>query len=220
MDRLSGAVVADESPSNVPALPPVAIGSQTFTPNPASQYIISSQTLAVEGAPIILSPNGGSAQSVALKSSNSRQVLVVGSSVQVLPTLASPTAPAPSQIVVNGQSITANPQSQYIVSGQTLRPGAAITLSASSGSSAQVVALQTGPLGSILVLGSSTSFPPRPSSSALGIGGLVAGGFGQPSGVKANSTAVVAFTGDACQLRTVKAWVIIPAALAALMIIL
>ena len=182
---------------------PIAINSQLVSANSASQYLISSQTLSPGGSPITLG-SGSSAQIVAIQTSNTLPVLVVGSSssqLQLVPAATAPATLAPAPIVVDGQTVTADSASQYVIASHTLAVGEPVTLG--SGSSAQAIALQTSGSQTYLVVGSSTSLV-QPLASSMGIGGFVAGGFNGPS-----TSAPLAFTGGASHKHGRPAWALI-----------
>ncbi|KAF2848433.1 hypothetical protein T440DRAFT_171846 [Plenodomus tracheiphilus IPT5] len=125
--------------------PPIlTIGSSTFTPNAATQFLIApDQTLSPDGVVTL----DGTRVSLAPSAS----FVVVGSSTQALQPAseaAAPIAPSRPQIVIGGSTITAQPNNDplenpgsaggahnggpgpvFVVSGQTLAPGgSAITV--------------------------------------------------------------------------------------------
>lgn len=98
--------------------PPLTFGSQTFTANSASDYIIDGQTLlpgapaiTISGTPISLAPAAS-------------QVVIGSNTITLDPVL------PPPPLTFNSQTITANSASNYIIDNQTLIPGApALTIS-------------------------------------------------------------------------------------------
>lgn len=113
------------------ALPLITVGSEIYTANPASAYIIKDQTLtpggqiSIDGRPVSLAPQAS--------------VLVVGSSTEALSHLAFPT------LTINSKVYAANPASAYIIEGQTLTPGGQISVDGKSISLAsQAAALVIG----------------------------------------------------------------------------
>ena len=111
-----GSSTIDLTPANTP--PPLTFGSQTFTANSASDYIIDGQTLipgapaiTISGTPISLAPTASQA--------------VIGSNTITLDPILTP-----PPLTFNSQTITANSASDYIIDNQTLIPGApALTIS-------------------------------------------------------------------------------------------
>lgn len=92
--------------------PPITFGSQTFTANSASDYIIDRQTLipgapaiTVSGTPISLAPDA-------------TQEVIGSSTIELAP------ATMPPLLTFGSQTFTANTASDYIIDGQTLVPGA------------------------------------------------------------------------------------------------
>ncbi|CZR54903.1 uncharacterized protein PAC_04788 [Phialocephala subalpina] len=95
---------------------------------------------------------------VAVQTSGSNTVVVVGGSISSTLTPAAASAPAVTPalaITIGSSTISANSASQYIIAGQTLIPGSSITLG--SGISTTVIALQTSNSNTVLVVGSSSS---------------------------------------------------------------
>jgi hypothetical protein len=109
---------------------PIVVGSNTITPDASSNYVISGQTLTA-GAEITLVSNSSTAV-VALQTSNSQTYLVVGTSTSRLSeqTASEGTIPMPA-FTIGSSVITPDSASEYVVASQTLRPGAAITVSGS-----------------------------------------------------------------------------------------
>lgn len=109
---------------------PIVLGSNTITPDASLKYVVSGQTLAA-GSEITL-VSGTSSAVVALRTSDSQTYLVVGTSTS---TLLKQTAFAgstqPPAFTIGSAVITPNSASEYVVASQTLRPGAAITVSGS-----------------------------------------------------------------------------------------
>ena len=140
----------------VPSLtpPPLTFGSQTFTADSASNYIVNGQTLVpgapaitVSGTPISLAPGA-------------TQAIVGGSSTIKL---APGTTPLP--LTIGTRVYTADSMSEYIIAGQTLIPGGpAITVSGTP--------ISLGPSATQAVIGSSTIdlFPTTPSPTLLTVG--------------------------------------------------
>ena len=103
-----------------PAPAALTFAGQTYTANPAGQFIVGGQTLAagqaitVSGTPISEAAGGSFA-------------VIGGSSTQPLIT------PAPSQgpalLTLGGSTFTANAASQFVLGSQTLTPGGQITVS-------------------------------------------------------------------------------------------
>lgn len=92
--------------------PPLTFGSQTFTADSASDYIIDGQTL-IPGAPAITISN--TRISLAPDASEA----VIGGSTETL--LSGPTLPP---IVIGSQTFTANEAGAYVIGSQTVTPGA------------------------------------------------------------------------------------------------
>ena len=136
-----------------PTPPPIGFGSQTFTANSLSDYIIDGQTLVpggpsitVSGTPISLAPAA-------------TQVVIGSRTIDLTPT----TTPPPL-LTFGSQTFTANSLSDYIVDGQTLVPGApAITISNTP--------ISLAPDASKAVIGGSTeTLRPDPTLPPLVIG--------------------------------------------------
>ena len=170
------------NPFSVPstALQPIVIGTDTISPNTASQYIISSQvykpgdlvtlrpssgntpaSVITLGSKPFVNPNsvitigaGTSTTILTLQTSGSLTHLIIGSSTYKVPAVPASAAPVgPSPITIGTEVVTRNSASQYIVAGQTLLPGSSITIG--SGTSTIVLALQTSNSGTELVIGTS-----------------------------------------------------------------
>ncbi|KAK4983224.1 hypothetical protein LTR50_007344 [Elasticomyces elasticus] len=135
---------------------PLVIGSSTVTPNSASQYIVSGQTLA-PGSSITIG-SGSSTTVVGLQITGSQTLLVVGSStstLQVIPQTGLSFHAPPTPITIGSAVLSPAANSGYIFGSQVLSPGGSITLG--SGASTTVVALQTSGSETLLIVGSSTS---------------------------------------------------------------
>ena len=92
--------------------PTLVIGSQTYTADISSNFVIGAQTLA-PGAPAIVIPSGP------VVSLGSSHAVFAPSTQAIQPAQASVLPP----IVIAGSTIGPNAQSQYIVGSQTLKPG-------------------------------------------------------------------------------------------------
>ncbi len=175
------------NPVNSPALPALSIGSQAVSANSENQYIIESQTLALN-SPITLG-SGTAATPVLLQTTNSNTILIVGSSTSTLAAAATAAA-TPPPFTIGSQVITANSENQYIVASQTLTPGALITVSGTP--------VSLAPSATQVVVGSSTQ----------GLGGQIMSGFigANPS---ASGTGVMPFTGAAERRWEIRWWLAI-----------
>ncbi|MCJ1227851.1 hypothetical protein MMC12_004510 [Toensbergia leucococca] len=131
-------------------LPVLTIAGSAITPNPASQYIVGSQTL-VPGSAIVVSGT-----TISLAPSASALVAFNGITSAPQPTI--------SALTIGGTIITPNAAGKYVVGSQTLAPGSPITL---SGTTISVAAS-----GSAIVINGVTSTL-QPSPSALTIGGTI-----------------------------------------------
>ncbi|TKA70140.1 hypothetical protein B0A49_07720 [Cryomyces minteri] len=183
---IAGGTTSTLSPAALSVPQALTIDGQTLSAISASAYVLSGQTLA-PGHPITL--GSGSSQTVISLATDSagNSVVVMGSSTSALrfPTSA-------GALVLNGQTLTPASASEYIVAGQTLAPGHPITLG--SGVSRTVVSLTTDAAGhSVVVVGSSTSTLPLPTSA--GVGGYIYSGLGGSTG--ASATAAVTATATA-----------------------
>ena len=119
-------------------LPPaITVGSQIYTANSVSDYVIGSQTLVPGGSIITMSDMPVSLASSAL-------FVVVGSSTMPL---AAVTTAVPD-LTFGGYSYTMNSASDFIIGSQTLFPGAVITISGTP--------ISLAPSASFVVIGSST----------------------------------------------------------------
>lgn len=138
---VNGATTQPISPlANQPAT--IQIGSQSFTANTASDFVIGSQTLAPGGPAITVS-------NTPISLAPSASFLVVGSTTQKLgPSPAPAPTLAPQVITVAGQTYTGNAASGFVLNGQTLKPGSVITVGGMPASMA--------PSGSFIVAGTST----------------------------------------------------------------
>ena len=135
--------------------PPLTVGSQTFTANSASDYIIDGQTL-VPGAPAITI--SGTPISLAPAAT---QAVIGHSTIALTPATTSPL------LTFGSRTFTANSAADYIIDDQTLTPGApAITISntpislAPDASEAVIggntETLRSGPTLPLIVIGSQT----------------------------------------------------------------
>jgi len=109
---------------------PIIVGTNTIQPDASSNYVISGQTLTAGSEITLIS--GSSTAIIALQTSDSHTYLVVGTSTSIL------TEQTASQgyiqlpkFTIGSSIVTPNSASEYIVASQTLRPGAAITVSGS-----------------------------------------------------------------------------------------
>lgn len=109
---------------------PIIVGTNTIQPDASSKYVISGQTLTA-GSEITL-VSGSSTAIIALQTSDSHTYLVVGTSTSIL---SAQTASLGSiqipEFTIGSSVVTPNSASEYVVASQTLRPGAAITVSGS-----------------------------------------------------------------------------------------
>lgn len=118
-------------------LPPLTLGSQVYTPNSKSEYIIDGQTLIPGGLAITVS---GTRLSLA---PSATQFIIGSSTLNIGGPFTSPPLTFDSQIY------TANAAGAYIIGSQTLTPGgSAITVSGTR--------LSLAPSGTQIVIGSST----------------------------------------------------------------
>lgn len=109
---------------------PIMIGSNFIMPDASSRYIISGQTLTAGSKIILLSES--STAIVALKASNSQTFLIVETSTSMLSEqTASPGLKQQPAFTIGSSVVTPNSASEYVIASQTLRPGAAITVSGS-----------------------------------------------------------------------------------------
>ncbi|MCJ1423446.1 hypothetical protein MMC29_001329 [Sticta canariensis] len=114
------------------SFPTTVIGSKLFTANSVGQYVIAGQTLFPGGT-----------------------ITVSGTAISA------PNSPAPMSfpgaafptIVINSQTLTANPAGRYVIAGQTLSPGRIITVSGTV-ISAPTFLPPSVPISTALVLGS------------------------------------------------------------------
>ena len=141
-----GTNTVDLTPT-IPTLPPLKIGSNVYTLNSVSQYVIAGQTL-IPGGTITVS---GTPISLAVSATE----VVIGTSTLQLSYITAP--PALPLLTVDDYTLTPNGISEYIIAGQTLFPGAlAITVSGTP--------ISLGPDASAIVIESST-IPILPSSN-------------------------------------------------------
>ncbi|KAI9814503.1 MAG: hypothetical protein M1826_002250 [Phylliscum demangeonii] len=121
------------------ALPgPIVLGSQTYTANSVTQYVIEGQTLAV-GSPITVGSRSATAVLQLQATSDAaspggRTQVIVGSSSTVV-------QPNGAPIVIGDQTYRVNSATQYVIGGHTLGIGTPITVG--SGASEAVLLLQT-----------------------------------------------------------------------------
>ena len=149
-----------------PTLPAVlTLGTETYSLNSLSEYIVGSQTLK-PGATITVDADS-STTVVALQTINGQTELVVGNFTSVL---ASSTLPA--VLTLGAQTYSINGLSEYIVGTQILALGSSITIG--SGSFATVIAMQTNNDQIQLVINSSafksSSATSKPSLLTIGSG--------------------------------------------------
>ncbi|MCJ1254360.1 hypothetical protein MMC24_002175 [Lignoscripta atroalba] len=159
---------ATSAPSPFPALTPaLIIGSETYTLNSATQYIIGTQTLAPGGT--ITIGSGSSTTVIALQTSNSQTQLIVGGSTSAL----SPSPALTPALIIGSETYTLNSATQFIIGTQTLAPGVTITIG--SGTSTTVIALQTSNTKTQLVVGGSTFDLPAatPTPPLVTVGGSI-----------------------------------------------
>ncbi|KAL6721357.1 hypothetical protein ACLMJK_000460 [Lecanora helva] len=154
----SSTSVLPANPTATPLSPVLSLGSHVITANSQNQYVLESQTLALD-SPITFG-SGSAATPIMLQTTNSQTVLIVGSSTSTL--AASPTAGvtdknAPEPLTIGNQAVTLESMSDLIVGSQTLTPGAAITVSGTPISLAPsgkvVVGSSTEVLGSYIMNG-------------------------------------------------------------------
>jgi len=110
---------------------PIIVGTNTIQPDALSNYVISGQTLNA-GSEITL-VSGSSTAIIALQTSDySQTYLVVGTSTSILSEqTASQGSIQLPEFTIGSSVVTPNSASEYVVASQTLRPGAAITVSGS-----------------------------------------------------------------------------------------
>jgi uncharacterized protein YodC (DUF2158 family) len=148
--------------SDVPQAATLTINGVIVTPDPASNYIVETQTLKPGGPAITVS---GTRISLA----SGAAAVVVGSETSVLSgimrthagELAHHTSdnPEPATLTINGITVTANSASNYVVETQTLSPGGpAITVSGTrislaSNAATVVVGTQTSALSKTMGIG-------------------------------------------------------------------
>jgi len=128
--------------------PSIVVGGHPLTTNNAGDFIVGSNVLH-PGSPAITISN----TPISLDASAS-QVIVGGSTIQLLPALTTP----PS-VTIGGHPLTTNSAGAYIIASQTLTPGGpAITIASTP--------LSLAPSATALVVGSSNiRLPPSPSAS-------------------------------------------------------
>ncbi|KAI9740179.1 MAG: hypothetical protein M1834_004757 [Cirrosporium novae-zelandiae] len=162
-------IVLSATPTGTEKTPiPIVIGSQTYTQNSASQYIVSGQTL-VPGTGITLG---------------------TGISTTVI-SLTTNSAGAPAMVIGSSTSLLSAAPSQVVISGQTLAAGETITVG--SGTSKNVYELTTDVRGSSLLVIGGTKTEPLTSAMATsgGIGGYIMSGLG--GGPSVTSSDIVLF---------------------------
>lgn len=96
--------------------PVLSIGSQRFTANAASEYIVGGQTLSPGGSPIIVS---GTTYSLAGQAS----ALVINGVTSALPVYQQTNLPSRRVLSIGSLRLTADARSKYILESQTLSPG-------------------------------------------------------------------------------------------------
>lgn len=141
-------LVGGSAPGNEAA--PIVLNNLTISRDASAQYLVSEQPLAL-GSPVTLG-SGPAATLVAIHTSNSQTILVVGSSTSTL--AAVPPSAAIPAATVGAQILTPNSKNQYVVGIQTLAPGVPITLG--SGDAVTPVVLRTSGGHTIVIAGSST----------------------------------------------------------------
>lgn len=138
----------------------LTLAGATASLNSASEYIIAGQTLKAGGSPITIS---GTPISLASHAT----AVVVGSSTSILAT--APRGGGQAQhsgklapvLTLAGATATLNSASEYVIGDQTLTPGEnAITISGTR--------ISLAPHATQVVIGSTTSAIPGPSSSGIG----------------------------------------------------
>jgi hypothetical protein len=155
---------------------PIVVGTNTIQPDASSNYIISGQTLAAGSEVTLVS--GSSTAIVALKTSNSRTYLVIGTLTSMLPEqTASEGDIQPPAFTIGSSVITPNSASEYVIASQTLRPGAAITVSGS------IISLASH--ATEIVIGTST----QTAAYNQGFGGYVWSALGGGSMLTSSETA-------------------------------
>lgn len=96
--------------------PIITIGTQAVTANPASQFVIHSQTLAAGGTPVTVS---GTTYSLA---TSGTALVVNGITIALSDSFGALSSPEPT-IIIGNQAFTANSHSEFTIGGQILRPG-------------------------------------------------------------------------------------------------
>lgn len=133
-----------------------AIGMETLTSSmdDSSQIQVPSPSLALQSQ-VTVSSGSSTTLIVSASTFESSSTIQVGcSSSKVYKTSAGPTTETIlPPIVINGATVNPNVLFGYAISGQTLMPGSSITVR--SGSSTTVIALSTGPSGTVLYIESS-----------------------------------------------------------------
>ena len=156
------------SAANPVGSPPVlSLAGYTFVENPASVFIIGSQTLTPGGVITF----DGSTVSLVL----SATAVVIGTNtIPLSPGLGTP-ASSPEVLTLGGSVFTANSVSGFVIGSQTLTAGGVLTVSGT------VVSL--APEGSAVVIGSSTEVLAGVSATAsVDVGGIIYSAFGGGSG--------------------------------------
>lgn len=135
-------------PPGLTTSPSIVASGHPLTTNSAGDFIVGSSVLHPGSPAIIVSNNP-----ISLDASAS-QVIVGGSTIQLLPALTSP----PS-VTIGGHPLTTNSAGAYVIASKTLTPGAsAITIASTP--------LSLAPFATALIVGSSTiPLPPPPSAS-------------------------------------------------------
>jgi uncharacterized protein YodC (DUF2158 family) len=177
--------------SDVPQAATLTINGVIVTPDPASNYIVETQTLKPGGPAIMMS---GTRISLA----SGAAAVVVGSETSVLSAIMSTHAvgpahhtsdnPQPATLTINGITVTANSASNYVVETQTLKPGGpAITVSGTRISLASNAAT--------VVVGSQTSALSEPSKT-MGTGDYVWSGLAGILSAASESASSLSSTAD------------------------
>lgn len=127
---------------------PIMIGGTTFVSNPATEYVIGSQTLVPGGPAIMVS---GTPVSLALSASG----IIIGGIPEPITLTSRHAAPT---LTLGSSIMTANSASQYVIGTQTLVPGApAITVAGTL--------ISLSPMASDIVIGGITQISGSPAHS-------------------------------------------------------
>ena len=167
----------------------LTFNGSTFTADSYSDFVIDGQTLS-KGAII-------TADGTRLSYNQQGSAIVIGTSTQALSFATITPAPTPTPIITfDGSTFYANDasSSELVIDGQTLTKGGVVTVHGTP------ISYTMG--GTDVVVGTNTE--------AVGLGGLIMGGF-SGSGGKANNNEPVQFTGKAARnIRVTEAyWVLL-----------